>query len=75
MAHPIMAPAIIIKKHSTMRNLFAVKDQIPAMVPNITANPKYKENISSSISVLISSDPISSNSYLGGLSIAIIFNA
>ena len=43
MAHPIAAPAITMKKHSSMRNLFAVKDQIPAMVANISANPKYRE--------------------------------
>lgn len=58
MAHPIMAPAIIIKKHSTMRNLFAVKDQIPAMVPNITANPKYKENIVFLLIILTGSIPL-----------------
>lgn len=45
MAHPITAPAITIKQHSSIRNLFAVKDQIPAMVPNIAANPKYREYI------------------------------
>ena len=45
MAHPIIAPAITIKQHSSMRNLFAVKEQMPAMVANITANPKYKEYI------------------------------
>lgn len=43
MAHPITAPAITIKQHSSIRNLFAVKDQIPAMVADITANPAYKE--------------------------------
>ena len=59
MAHPIAAPAITMKKHSSMRNLFAVKDQIPAMVANISANPKYREFSSVYLhgSVLVSAYP------------------
>ena len=57
MAHPIAAPAITMKKHSSMRNLFAVKDQIPAMVANISANPKYREYMVFLLVILTGSIP------------------